>query len=473
MLNIERLAPDEVGPLLREVDGPIDSFKVEEAFKDSAKSRAIQTGSLEGISFQACPLLSNLDQKRIRQESLRGWRIWQNLHESRDEFTPEELAFADSAERVLWQATLVEASRRAYLAEQGVSNDNLDFCRSMVAQSIEELYPQPNMDITAQCINLFRPKFGVLEQSGRDDIKNIASDFLISYPFVQEIAEVEVEKFDPAKEAALKELLLEKYQPLFEQLRSEYPEINNQILPEVTTRFLELAGLAKTGWKIEPTQERNGFYTRPQDKVVECGKRSKEITWPAFERLVVHEIGVHALRSERGYEVGNDLLAIGIGDYSDAEEGIAILFEKIWAGTATKDIVDRDDYRYLVASYASGVMDGKFHGPNETFKFITELNIISLCANSAKKGEDIDLDEIIEKARKTMFEHVYRAFRGMPDGIVLTKDTVYKTGKIKLTRFINNSNFSTQELYDFLTLGKIDPTNEEHVEIRKAILSQE
>ena len=471
MLPIEKFADTEVKPLLREVDGPIDSFKVEEEFKEAVLSQAVEKGNLEGVSFQACPPLGNLEQKKVRQESLRAWRIWQNLNPSNRPYTPEEIALIGYASNVIWQATLVEASRRTFLAQKGQSSDDPVFCEAMVKRSIEELYPHPELEIAAESLSLFIPKVEVLAQSTDGRLQFLAEELLNKYPFIKEIPQRAPEVLDPRKEAALKEILKSKYQAAFNQLKEEFTEINNQILPQVCTRFLELAGLADTGWVIEESKDRNGFYTRSKDRVIECGKRSKEITWPAFEKIFgVHEVGVHATRAERGYQAGSEPLALGLGNHQDAEEGVAILFEKTWGGTTSKPMIDRGDYRYLTGAYASGVIDGRPHDKDETFQFITRLNQLSLLAAKCQKGEAADIEEVTRSTRLSMFEHVYRAFRGMPEGIVLTKDLLYKKGKVKLIRYINESNLSMEELYDFLTSGKFDPTNKEHLKLREAIL---
>lgn len=478
-IGIGKFGSAELQPLLREVDGPVGSFKTQEQIKAAAKIQAVESGNLEGVSFQACPPLDDLDQKKIRQESVRAWGIWQNLNPDIEVLTPEERGLQAYANRIIWQATLVEASRRAYLTEQGQSRDDLQFCMDNIKRSIEELYPNPDMQIAAKCLNLFIPKIELLEKSDNKDLKVLANDFVSEYGFIKEIPADFQGALNPKKAAVLQEILKNKYSAIFEQLKNEFSEINNEVLPQVTSRFLELVGLevveedgSRAGWGIEETTQRTGFLVRPEDRVIECGKRSKEITWPAFERLMVHEAGVHATRTENGYRAGSELLALGIGDYEDAEEGVAILFEKIWAGTATKaDLVDRDDYRYLVAAYAAGAIDGQFHDKDATFQFITKLNRLSLMANAFKNDAELDIEQMTREAREAMFEHVYRAFRGMPEGVVMTKDMLYKEGKIKLVRYINESKLSMQELYDFLTSGKFDPTNSEHLDIREAILS--
>lgn len=479
MFEIEKFGHTELYPLLKEVNGPVDSFKAQEQIKAAAKKQAIETGNLRGVSFQACLPFDDIDQKKIRQESVRAWGIWKNLNPDIDALTPGKRGLHAYANRIIWQATLVEASRRAYLIEQGQSMDDMQFCRKMIARSIDELYPKPDMRITAECLNLFIPKIELLTKSGNGELKALTEDFLSEYGFISKIPPYSPEALDRQKAAAIQEILKDKYADVFEQLKLEFPEINNQLLPQATSKFLELVGLAevgedgsRTGWTVEETTERNGFSTRSENRVIECGKRSKEITWPVFERLMVHEVGVHATRAENGYQAGSELLALGIGDYEDAEEGVAILFEKIWAGTATNaNLVDRNDYRYLVAAYAVGAIDGQPHDKDATFLFITKLDRLNLLANAQKKGEALDIEQATIEARETMFEHVYRAFRGMPEGSVMTKDMLYKDGKIKLVGFVNENKLSIGELYGFLTSGKFDPTNDEHLAIREAIIN--
>jgi hypothetical protein len=65
------------------------------------------------------------------------------------------------------------------------------------------------------------------------------------------------------------------------------------------------------------------------------------------------------------------------------------------------------------------------------------------------------------------FEHVFRAFRGMPEDRVYFKDTSYLVGKMNILQFLASTEASASTVLDFMDQGKFDPNNPLHIEILK------
>ncbi len=66
-------------------------------------------------------------------------------------------------------------------------------------------------------------------------------------------------------------------------------------------------------------------------------------------RLAVHEIGVHALRAQNGFDQPLKLLGYGVPGYEATEEGLAV-YSEVWTGTADARILRRYAARVLAVS---------------------------------------------------------------------------------------------------------------------------
>jgi hypothetical protein len=188
------------------------------------------------------------------------------------------------------------------------------------------------------------------------------------------------------------------------------------------------------------------------------GERIKQITWAPFEKLMVHEIGVHVTRAANAYSRGFNLAAAGWPGYEEGEEGLAIFCEKVWGRKAADaKTIDRDHYRYIIGTYASGVLDGSYHSPDESYALAVRLKTMNLLKQKIEKGRPIDMSQVEEKAREDTFEHVYRFYRGMPPGEVFIKDIVYHAGYVKMVKLFNNYDRSAKYVLDELLRGKYNP----------------
>jgi hypothetical protein len=447
---------------------PDETLKLSDAAHEACKRAAIENGMMIG-PFQHCAPFDNLDHRKLRQEILRVKGISTIFNEVLTDDTvnlePENQAIRLYVDTVLNQAVLVEAARRDYLAITGQGKDDPEFCRRMIRESLDFLYPKPTNELASKCLSLFSPQIEKLE-SGDVEIQEYGRDLLKRYPFLAKSEAVMPEVLSETRQDEIKEYLATQYQPAFNQLRTEFTEINNEMLAQVAQRLFELLGYSDLGWKCEDVgDKRAGFKTDPANRILECGKRRKEITWPAFERLMIHEVGVHATRAVNPARAGIKTLENGLAGYEDAEEGLAILFEKVWAGTAAKQgAIDRDHYRYLIGCYAAGQLDGAYHGPQETFDFAVALSVSNRFARAADYEDGKVIKDVEKEARSAMFEHVFRLYRGMPDGCIMLKDLSYFAGTDPTTKLFNSSDDATSDIINRYMRGKynfLDPLQDE------------
>ena len=61
------------------------------------------------------------------------------------------------------------------------------------------------------------------------------------------------------------------------------------------------------------------------------------------------------------------------------------------------------------------------------------------------------------------FDHVKRAFRGMPEGVIMYSNLAYLAGKLQMISFINGADMTAQELLAYMARGKFNPIDNEQV----------
>lgn len=81
------------------------------------------------------------------------------------------------------------------------------------------------------------------------------------------------------------------------------------------------------GWQVEATKVKLiGVYpSQKKIKINQDGKYSAN----ALKRLVIHEVGVHVLRSANGYRQPLKIFALGVPGYLATEEGLTTYFEEL------------------------------------------------------------------------------------------------------------------------------------------------
>jgi hypothetical protein len=417
--------------------GPIGSFTFKN--KEKVLEHAEETGKV-GSNFQDCGPFSDTQQRAIRREvaALRGVSdIFGDIFSAPlEDLKGEKLSFRLYGERAMNEAVLVEASRQVYL-EKGGRNE--DFNKRMIQESQEALYPRIDRELALESLGLLAGRAERILESGKP-ISGFVNGVLDRYPFVSEAHGREPEVLKPEVMKQVYGMLKQQYGQLFEILRSEFSEVGNDNIVEVTERWFEIIGFKDKGWTVRDARDsRKGFVIVPQDLAIDVGKRSKKAKWQAIEGLIIHESS-HIAASMNAFEVGQKGLALGWIGYEPTNEGLAMLKEKSWSGEASNnDVITRDHYRYILAAFATGVLDGRKHGIQDCYDFGVNLSTLSRISTQIKKDKSTDLDETEHAARSQVGEHIYRLFRGMPDGIAMIKDIVYLDGYTKEVKAFNDT----------------------------------
>jgi len=455
----------ELVPLVERMEGPVDSFTMEVAIKAAAREHAIATGDLIG-DFTQCPAFGVLEQKTIRQDAVRARSVLSILR-SRDEqegsgIDAEEAALSgEIADFKVWQGVVVEASRRSSIAHANGDQRDMAFCDGLLQEGLHALYEAPTEEVAQAAASEFRPLLDTVLDAD-SPVMQEARDFVETYPFMLTASD-EAMQLNPTVATAISEFLVNTFGRSFQELREEFEELNADNVVMVVQRLLELTGFRYqtpggewAGWDSRSVDDRNGFYTNSRQETIDCGKFTTIPSWEGFERLMVHELGVHAWRTRNGRRLGDGLLETDLPGAVDFEEALGVMFEAAWSG---KEGVGREQYRYLIASYATGALDGQTHDKNETYKFITKLKTMELAAKRIEKGQSVDVEQLEGKARGLMFEHTFRAFRGMPAGMVMIKDTGYYGPRAGIVAFANEYADNPAELLEDLLIAKINTLN--------------
>jgi hypothetical protein len=459
--NKETFYNNEALPLLRSVRGPIDAFTVRG--EKEVLARAVETGEIEPGAFRNCAVFSDepeaLEQKRLRYEVHRATETLRLLGEGK---TPSlDDRFAELyAQQNITRAVLVEAARKSILERRAdpLTDRHAELYNRMLDTAQEELFPRPDRELANYASNV------VLESAQKAD-PGQADRLIAEYPFLAvEPSDLQLE-LSPDERAEWKDLLEEKYREPFAAARQvvESDDLSNATLARATRAFMEHAGLPmkperENGWEVIEREDVAGF--RVEGNRLLCGRRKKEITWPVFEKLMRHEVGVHVTRAENGHRLGYEALQSGLPGYQGAEESLGILMEKLGTDEPL-DTIGRDHYRYLTVCYADGFLDGNPHAESETLRFVSRLF-------AAGKPGGLDNSEILATARKTTFDHVKRAFRGMPEGKVMYSNLAYLAGKPEIIKIIADSNRPAAEVLHFLQSSKINPADPSHIALMAA-----
>ncbi len=167
--------------------------------------------------------------------------------------------------------------------------------------------------------------------------------------------------------------------------------------------------------------------------------------------LIVHEIGTHVDRKERGERSKLKLLGIGLDRYLPGEEGIATMREDVTRSSVQE--FGKPD-RHLAIGLALGI-DGK----KRDFRDVYEMMVPYYKFQALERGKDAQAAQA--EAKEEAWTRAVRTFRGTDcktPGAAYTKDIVYHEGTIGVWGVIRDK---PEEMIWF-NVGKYDPTNNRH-----------
>lgn len=246
------------------------------------------------------------------------------------------------------------------------------------------------------------------------------------------------------------------YGGMLSHIPNEQEEFDPYELQKIFTDIIEeefnndskgYAGAAE-GWTVS-VEKATSVNVKSSEKRMVIPDNGMMRSRKKVENLVVHEIGVHMLRSITGGETDMLPLRSGLSDYYDTEEGLGVVMEQDLSGKFAERGVDH----YITAGLA--------YYDEKDFRGAFEVKWRLLLLDSVGDGDEINNGQI-EKAKKTAFTQTLRSFRGTND-MPLFKDLSYYNGSVEVWRCLESIK-GDDFLLSLLLAGKVN-TSKKHRDV--------
>ncbi|RWZ78241.1 MAG: DUF1704 domain-containing protein [Candidatus Microsaccharimonas sossegonensis] len=173
--------------------------------------------------------------------------------------------------------------------------------------------------------------------------------------------------------------------------------------------------------------------------------KDKELSLKEMRGRVVHEIGVHFLRSVMGEQANLEPLKLGLSEYYDTEEGLGALMEQA--------IVSK--YREAGADHY--ITAGLAYYDDKDFRDIFEIKW-RLHVLGTSKGDITE--ENITKSKGIAYGSTMRIMRGT-DALPWFKDLSYYNGVAEVWKYLEEIKGDDTE-FMLVLLGKANSANKDH-----------
>lgn len=410
------------------------SFEAYTYFDDSKEVRQKEKDSfLSGENENPTLEYPTIDRDRFQEVELQLLQLKKEILDS------EESEVVRSSYR--WR--LNEKIAEARMLQAAAGGDMHRFTRYS-----EFVYGKPSKEIFDYTINKLTSE---LEEESSDEIKTKITALLEVLPDVENV-ELQL----PGQEV-IDTLVTHTEREFSDLLTIESGEkLDANEIASVFQQALDELGL--TDWSVEIVTTSKTGVSADQEKKVISVPATRVATRNSIKKLLVHEIGTHALRRKRGYESRLKLLSLGLDRYEQGEEGVATSREKI-VDRKVEDFSGFDGH--IAISLAKG-LDGKKRSFREVFNILMQIYEIRLL----KKG--VDPEEARQTAQNRAWNRCVRTFRGtdcVTPGACFTKDMIYREGSVAVWGAIENDS----DVLHKLSMGKFDPSNDRHLWILEQI----
>jgi len=255
-------------------------------------------------------------------------------------------------------------------------------------------------------------------------------------------------RFSPSAETV--SWMHETVQGLYGNMLDKIPEGDTFTASEVQSIFQDILksefGESADDWKID-IESAKSINVKTAEKRIVIPEDAKDMSVGKLRSLVVHELGVHMLRSIIGGDTDLEPLKSGLNDYYDAEEGLGVVMEQALLG----EYKERGVPLYLTAGLA--------YIDNKNFRETFEVKWRMGALEKVKDCEDITT-EAIDDARRTAYGSVMRIMRGT-DELPWFKDLAYYNGSASIWQHLENIQDDDLK-FMFVLMGKADPANIDH-----------
>ncbi|MBX4190569.1 DUF1704 domain-containing protein [Candidatus Saccharibacteria bacterium] len=206
-----------------------------------------------------------------------------------------------------------------------------------------------------------------------------------------------------------------------------------------------------SGWKVV-IGPANAIKVNTATKTITMKEDRKPASVEKVRGLVVHELGVHMLRSIIGEGSNLVPLQYGLEKVSQAEEGLAQIMESTISG---------DDARKGYQHYLTATLLKEGYNFDQVFEVMWRYK--ALDAYLDKPPEKID-EEFINEQQRAAAKFMFRSIRGSND--LPWYDMLSYFNGTRMWEYIETHK-DDPDLVTLMFMGKIDPTNISH--LKKAL----
>jgi hypothetical protein len=393
------------------------------------------------------------------------------LHEAAQTYAQHEngyfKAMLDSTNSIDHESTATDAAQ-AYMVRIADNINNAttaeehDLWSTRFTQASIELYGQPNVE---KAVDLMHQEQRWLQSlAGREDIdQSLVSGLLAFYD--QQVGSLDDSALEQAADQSavfegVRDLANHEFAELLELWTFEDgPDLTPEDLYDETQKGLDWLkakdSQAWEGWTVVQAKAAT-FTVDSSERELQVPMLASPFTPFLASSTLVHEVLVHANRSNHGAQTGDEALRIGLPGYSKFEESLAIFYAEACVGF--KDFPPRR-HHYMNIAMALGLPDREPLSRQELLQ--VQLATVTL------QAQDLGRDQTPEALQKTAYSRVNRIFRGASGGdlgsrdAVFTKDMVYYHNYQKVIDFIAKHD-NLAETLDYIMSAKFDPTNPDH-----------
>ena len=256
------------------------------------------------------------------------------------------------------------------------------------------------------------------------------------------------ERFRPSAETM--EWTKTVVESLYGSLLQHVPDQEKFIDQDIKSIFEDILadefGDSAKGWEVIIDDAQSINVKSAEKKLVI--PHGREVNLKTMRGLVVHEIGVHFMRSVMGEQTDLLPFKLGLSQYYDTEEGTGSVVEQALEG----EYVEAGADHYITAGLA--------YYDKKDFRDVYEIKW-RLALLSGTKGDPSD--EAIAKAQAAAYGSTMRIMRGT-DELPWFKDLSYYNGSAEVWKHLESIVGDDLE-FTFVLLGKGNPANTAHKRI--------
>lgn len=439
--ELEAKSPEELIDLISELEPrPVRDFVPAgaDSIKQSFLAGEITEPKFTYERLEAVDLLTNVSQL----EEIRA-----NLASREDVPQKYRNAYLEFADRYLSVYELMALSKS--LNERPNTRDEEQYMKLS-----RELYGDVETDVFNGLINQLKVQVSGLETEDKA-AQTIKDELLAMLPEVEAGASVGTK---PSQETVdyWQEALEDFYGGMLAHVPEGQEEFNAEQIRDIFEQIIRTEfGEAAEDWQVV-LEDATSITVKTAEKKIVIPNDRPPVTPEKLKELIVHEIGVHMLRSIMGEGTDMPLLKVGMSEYYDSEEGVGKVTEQIVSG----------EYQPAGEQYyiAAGLMLGAAGQPasfRQTYETIWRRQALE---DFTASPEQQMTNELIAEAKDKAYTTVFRLQRGTNNPVVFLKDLAYFRGNHNAWKYLESA-VGDEFAFSLIMLGKADPAISNHKRI--------